>query len=81
MEVIMPRRDGTGNPGMGRGAGLGQGAGLGLGRGQGAAGRPLGSEICTCSKCGYQEPHNRGIPCVKRKCPKCDAKMVGEFCK
>jgi len=88
MEEIMPRRDGTGNVGLGRGAGLGRGVGLGqggvgLGRGQGVAGRPLGSEVCTCSnpKCGYEEAHNRGIPCVDRKCPKCGAKMVGEFCK
>lgn len=73
----MPRRDGTGNVGAGRG----QGFGPGLGRGRGAEGTPLGSEVCTCSKCGYQEPHNRGIPCVERKCPKCGAKMTGEYCK
>lgn len=33
----------------------------------------IGSENCICSKCGYQEPHHRGIPCRDRLCPVCHA--------
>lgn len=73
----MPRRDGTGNSGIGRGQGFSPGSG----QGRGAANTPLGSDVCTCPKCGHQEPHNRGIPCVDIKCPKCDTQMTGEFCK
>lgn len=31
------------------------------------------SENCICAKCGYQEPHYRGIPCRDRQCPVCHA--------
>ncbi|RLC37855.1 hypothetical protein DRH29_00355 [candidate division Kazan bacterium] len=71
----MPRRDGTGNMGQGFGRGLGRGQGRGM------AGRPLGSDVCTCPKCGHKEPHNqRGVPCTQIKCPKCGTLMTGEFC-
>ena len=71
----MPNRDKTGNTG-------GRGMGVGRGRGRGNAGnRPLGSDFCTCPKCGHQEPHaQRGMPCTQIKCPKCKTLMTGEFC-
>jgi len=74
----MPGRDGTGNTGRG----LGRGLGLGRGRGRGlTGGGPLGSNVCTCPKCGYQMPHaQRGIPCTQIKCPKCKTLMKGEYC-
>ena len=79
----MPNRDRTGNTGrgLGRGAGAGRGQG-GLGRGRGlAGGRPLGSDVCTCPKCGHQIPHaQRGVPCTQIKCPKCQTLMQGEYC-
>jgi len=39
-----------------------------------------GTQECTCHKCGYKEPHKRGIPCVEKKCPKCNTPMKGEYC-
>jgi hypothetical protein len=69
-----------------RGQGRGQGRG-GRGRGgQGGAGpgpkapehgRPgaVVDDACVCSKCGHQEPHQRGVPCMTRVCPKCGAAM------
>lgn len=74
----MPGRDGTGNAGRG----LGQGLGPGRGRGRGlAGGKPLGSDICTCPKCGHQIPHTqRGVICTQIPCPKCKTLMKGEYC-
>ncbi len=31
---------------------------------------------CVCPKCGYQQKHERGIPCSTIKCPKCKSEMV-----
>lgn len=57
------------------------GRGGGRGTGRPAGGRGLGgSSRCTCPKCGYSEPHKRGIPCSDRRCPKCGTPMVGERC-
>jgi hypothetical protein len=39
-----------------------------------------GSVICRCPKCGYTEPHKRGVPCTSRSCPRCGAGMRGERC-
>ena len=70
----MPNRNGVGNSGQGFARGIGRGANRG-------GKRPLGSNFCTCPKCGHQEPHNqRGVPCVQIKCPKCETLMKGEFC-
>ena len=33
---------------------------------------------CVCPKCGYKEPHKRGIPCPSIKCPKCGTSLVRE---
>lgn len=45
----------------------------GRGFGRGAGGPP--SE-CLCPNCGNKEPHQRGVPCYSRKCPKCGSPMT-----
>lgn len=41
-------------------------------------GKPGGPSTCICPRCGYEEPHTRGIPCSQVKCPKCGIPMVGK---
>jgi uncharacterized protein len=74
----MPNLDRTGP--QGKGPRTGRGLGLGAGRGLRASNRPLGSSICTCPKCGHEEPHKRGIPCTQVECPKCKTPMKGVNC-
>ncbi|MBU0627890.1 MAG: DUF134 domain-containing protein [Nanoarchaeota archaeon] len=71
----MPGKDGTVPIGQGSiaGRGRGRGAGLGLMGGQFAAG-PGG--ICVCPKCGHEQPHIRGQPCVQTRCEKCSSLMT-----
>ncbi len=57
------------------------------GRGQGGKGRcrqdpqqpdqsaAAGAGMCVCTQCGHSEPHERGNPCLQRKCPQCGASM------
>jgi len=61
----------------GRGLGMGRSRGFGGGgrMGRFAAG-PSGN--CVCPKCGYKEPHQTGIPCYQKKCPKCQSPMTRE---
>jgi predicted DNA-binding protein (UPF0251 family) len=59
----------------------GRGLGLGKGRGFGGGGRRGGfvagpSGNCICSKCGYKESHQTGVPCYQKKCPKCGSQMT-----
>lgn len=74
-----------------RGRGQGQGQGSGQGQGQGQGRRRSGTDsttqgqgaannagVCTCPKCGHQSPHQRGVPCMKQKCPECGEIMRGQ---
>jgi predicted Fe-Mo cluster-binding NifX family protein len=60
------------------------GGGMGSGRGMGGGGRRGGpvaagpGGYCVCPQCGQKEPHEVGIPCAKKQCPKCGAAMVRE---
>jgi len=56
---------------MGFGGGRGR-AGR-MGRGMGFGGPALN---CVCPKCGYSEQKVRGVPCISKKCPKCDTMMI-----
>ena len=31
---------------------------------------------CACPKCGYSLPHQKGIPCHQKKCPKCKIELT-----
>jgi len=67
----MPRGDGTGP--MGNGQGRGQSGGrMGGTRAAGVGGH------CFCTKCGYRELHERGIPCMQKKCPQCGTTLIRE---
>ncbi|MBU1180867.1 MAG: NifB/NifX family molybdenum-iron cluster-binding protein [Proteobacteria bacterium] len=58
----------------------GQGQGKGE-RGQGRLGGPLAGGAtgnCLCPKCGNREPHERGVPCLQKQCPKCGTAMTRE---
>ena len=73
-EGVMPNNRGGGGRRMG-------------GRGQGGQGRcrqtsqasegaiTATSEMCVCTQCGYGEAHERGNPCMQKKCPQCGASM------
>ncbi|MBN2518626.1 MAG: DUF134 domain-containing protein [Candidatus Altiarchaeota archaeon] len=47
---------------------------VGRGRMGGYGNGPGGN--CVCTSCGYSEPHNRGMPCYQKTCPKCGKPMT-----
>jgi predicted Fe-Mo cluster-binding NifX family protein len=62
--------------GMGPGGGQGRGQ---AGQSGGRMGGPLAggaAGTCLCPKCGHREPHERGVPCMQKKCPKCGTAMT-----
>ncbi|MCD6225471.1 DUF134 domain-containing protein [bacterium] len=64
---------------FGRGRGFGRGAGRGAGgRGRmgGFGAGPGGVCVCTNPECGYEAPHQAGVPCYTQKCPKCGSPMI-----
>jgi len=64
--------------GVGPGDGQGQGRG---GQGRGRMGGPFAagpSGFCVCLRCGQREPHELGVPCIKKRCPKCGTVMTRE---
>ena len=55
------------------------GGGQGRGQGRGCMGAPqtgAGAGFCICAKCGHREPHQRGVPCIQKQCPKCGAALT-----
>jgi predicted Fe-Mo cluster-binding NifX family protein len=75
---------GKGGSGRGKGSGrpMGQGA-EGARQGQGGrSGRTADSGpvtnfgTCVCPQCGHQEPHERSVPCMQKKCAQCGAVMT-----
>jgi hypothetical protein len=36
------------------------------------------SGFCVCMNCGHRELHERGVPCVKKKCPQCGTVLTRE---
>lgn len=64
------------------GGGMSAARGKGQGRGGQRLGRMGGSlaagpaGACVCPQCGHRLPHERGLPCVQRRCPKCGIAMT-----
>jgi predicted Fe-Mo cluster-binding NifX family protein len=74
MEEYVMRGNNCG--GRGRGGGMGKG-GQGRGRAAGASVAGPGGN-CVCPACGHIEPHEAGVPCMGKQCPKCGKAMVRE---
>lgn len=68
--------DGGEEAAMNGGRGAKQGAGQGQGRMGGQTGGAIG--LCVCTKCGHREPHERGVPCIQKRCPTCGTALTRE---
>ncbi|ADI74053.1 protein of unknown function DUF134 [Methanohalobium evestigatum Z-7303] len=44
------------------------------GKGRHGFGGPVGT--CICPDCGYEQSHQKGIPCNQVKCPECSKLMI-----
>lgn len=31
---------------------------------------------CVCPSCGFEEPHQQGVPCTRRRCPQCGQALI-----
>ncbi|MGI6728280.1 MAG: hypothetical protein ACOX4P_07020 [Anaerovoracaceae bacterium] len=72
----MPKRDGTGPAGPGKGIGIGRQAENGIGRGRNGGPASAGPDgYCVCPSCGEKVAHKRAVPCFTIKCPKCGDTM------
>jgi predicted Fe-Mo cluster-binding NifX family protein len=76
-------RRGKGGSGRGRSSGRSMGQkSKGARQGQGGRGGrtadsgPAVFGTCVCPQCGHQEPHERSIPCMQKKCVQCGAVMT-----
>ncbi len=57
----------------------GSGMGMRLGKGRCVMGDATGGEsgfTCICPNCPHSEPHERGVPCSRKKCPVCGSALV-----
>jgi predicted Fe-Mo cluster-binding NifX family protein len=63
-------RGGRSCPGPGRGSGRGRPST------GGAQGLARNEDVCACPGCGYQHPHERGIPCHQITCPRCGQRLA-----
>ncbi len=63
----------------GRKGGRGKGRGFGRGRGPEKFEPGRFSSNCICPHCGLIEPHQPGIPCFQKKCPRCGSPMTRKF--
>jgi hypothetical protein len=70
--------NGSKRVGMGQGGGGGQGRGRQGQRGPGGPFAVNATGTCFCPKCGNREPHERGVPCLQKQCPKCGTAMTRE---
>lgn len=60
---------------------MNRGKGGGVSGGQGRMGGTMagsGTGSCVCTKCGHREAHERGVPCLQKRCPKCGAALTRE---
>lgn len=72
-EDLMRGRN-RGGSGSGGGQGRGRG-GPGLGRMGGPSAAGPGGD-CVCPQCGRREPHELGVPCMRKRCPACGVAMT-----
>lgn len=42
------------------------------------SGRMGAGGFCVCISCGFRKPHERGVPCMKEKCPNCGKALMRE---
>lgn len=70
--------NGSKRVGMGQGGGGGQGRGRQGQRGPGGPFAVNATGTCFCPNCGNREPHERGVPCLQKQCPKCGTAMTRE---